>query len=144
MNTLSYYIRQKEDWGHHELEQLKSEYVEQELTISHIGDIHKRTPGAISYRLQRIGIIEKNTTARGYDNYKNSKLYNEIVSCERKERIEKVKPKLVVPVSHLNEQPKEFLELKIQYLEMRNELTILKNDVKEILRLMNAVYTFET
>ena len=48
MNSLDYYNRQKESWGERELDDLKREYLTNELSIIEIGDIHRRTPGAIS------------------------------------------------------------------------------------------------
>ena len=79
MNSLEYYNRQKDSWEDNEIQQLKSEYEIKEMTISEIADIHHRTPGSISYKLKGIGIITHNTLARGYDNYRNSNLYKEIV-----------------------------------------------------------------
>jgi hypothetical protein len=79
MNSLEYYNRQKESWEDNEIQQLKSEYEIKEMTISEIADIHHRTPGSISYKLKGIGIITHNTLARGYDNYRNSDLYKEII-----------------------------------------------------------------
>ncbi len=40
----------------------------------------KRSPGAIGSRLMQLNVIPHRTSARGYENYKNSKLYQE--ACE--------------------------------------------------------------
>jgi hypothetical protein len=56
MNGLEYYNRQKEDWGDKELQDIRTEYEIQEMTISQIADIHHRTPGSISYKLKNLGL----------------------------------------------------------------------------------------
>jgi hypothetical protein len=60
MNGLEYYNRLKEDWSDKELQDIRTEYETQEMTISQIADIHHRTPG----------IITHNTLSRGYLDYK--------------------------------------------------------------------------
>lgn len=82
MNRLEYYDRQKEDWLEDELQALRSRYENQDLTISQIGDAHRRTPGAMASKLKSIGVIPIMWQARGYAEYKNSNLYKEI--CENK------------------------------------------------------------
>jgi len=52
------------------------------MTVSQIADIHRRTPGIISYKIKDLGIISKYSLSRGYLEYKNSKLYKEIVSSK--------------------------------------------------------------
>ena len=79
MNSIEYYNRQKEYWRDNEVNRLKSEYETQQLTISEIADIHRRTPGSISYKLKNIGLITHNTLSRGYLDYKNSDLYKQII-----------------------------------------------------------------
>lgn len=139
MNSLSYYNRQKEDWTNKELEQLKDEYENKKLNISQIGDIHHRTPGSISYKLKKLMLISHNTIARGYDEYKNSNLYNEIVSggvrrqSEKKDKKEEKKP--LVKVSSALQTS--------EYLELKKDIRDLNTKIDEMLRLMNAVYEFE-
>lgn len=89
MNRLEYYDRQKEDWLEDELQALRSRYENQELTISQIGDLHRRTPGAISYKLKSLGLIKHNPLARGYLEYVNSDLYNSIVNADDRTEYEK-------------------------------------------------------
>ena len=67
MNSVEYYNRQNEFWGDDETQEIRTEYESKEMTISQMGDIHRRTPGSISYKLKSLGIIDHNTQARGYD-----------------------------------------------------------------------------
>jgi hypothetical protein len=78
MNELEYYDRHSEPWEKSELNQLKKEYVGEKMSIIKIAIIHSRTPGSISSKLKSLGIITNITLARGYLEYLNSDLYNEI------------------------------------------------------------------
>ena len=166
MNTREYYDRQKEPWGSIELQDIRCEYETNEMTISQIADIHRRTPGSISYKLKNLGLITHNTLSRGYIEYKNSKLYNDIVNESRLESAikknkkekrmnmsEKITKYITKPteseVLAPNPKSKQIVELRLdnssaEFLELKNEVLSLKNDVKEILRLMNAMYEFES
>ena len=84
MNGLEYYNREKEDWSDKEVQDIRTEYETNEMTISQIADIHNRTPGSISYKLKNIGLITHNTLSRGYLDYKNSNLYKQIVEVQKK------------------------------------------------------------
>ena len=88
MNRLEYYDRQKEEWLEDELQALRSRYENQELTISQIGDLHRRRPGSISYMLKKMGIITHNAQARGYPEYVSSDLYKSIVDPSANGRTE--------------------------------------------------------
>lgn len=139
-DTIKYYTRQKEEWLKYEVDILQKEYGEG-LSIMELGILHKRTPGSISYKLKNMGIINHNTLARGYKNYKNSILYKDIVSINRKEdNLKKERQKSKQQTSIKMVYPdKSNIELQ----ELRSEVRELKQDVKEMLRLMNALYDFE-
>ncbi len=128
MNTLEYYNRQKESWDKKELHDIQIEYEVKKMTISEIADIHHRTPGCISFKLKNLGLITDNKDSRGYLDYKNSKLYKEIVKTSKENDAEKKGKK------------DAFKEIS----DMRNEIMELKKDVKQMLRLMNALYDFES
>jgi len=142
MNGVEYYNRQKEYWSDKEVQDIRTEYKTQEMTISQIADIHHRTPGSISYKLQNLGLVTHNTLSRGYLDYKNSNLYKQIVEKAKRGATEnkiKKEVKIKAKTEDLSLVP-PFREI----LEMRNEITDLKKDVKEMLRLMNALYDFES
>ena len=142
MNGLEYYNRQKEDWSDKELQNIRTEYETQEMTISQIADIHHRTPGSISYKLKNLGIITHNTLSRGYLDYKNSNLYKQIVERGKSSDSEKKIKKEVKLKAKIEGLPVStpFREI----LEIRHEIADLKKDVTEMLRLMNALYDFES
>ena len=112
------------------------------MTISQIADIHHRTPGSISYKLNNLGIITHNTLSRGYLDYKNSNLYKQIVERGKSSDTEKKIKKEVKLKAKIEGLPVStpFREI----LEIRHEIADLKKDVKEMLRLMNALYDFES
>jgi hypothetical protein len=78
MHLRIYYDKSGTPWSGEEETSLIKEYSKEELSIMQIGDIHKRTPGGIAYQLKRLKVIEKNTDARGYEEYRQSSLYKEI------------------------------------------------------------------
>jgi hypothetical protein len=153
MNSLSYYHLREEPWTDTEDLQLRAEYVDQELDIVQIADLHYKTPGQISYRLKKLGITEhyyKDT--RGYDKYISSALYQEIknapkahIKKEKKERkVRKTKSQLIKEhTQHQQDQKENQEEIQLEVSQLRAEIKGLKKDVKEILRLMTAVYDFE-
>jgi hypothetical protein len=133
MNELAYYNRQKEPWSDKETQEIRNKYETKGMTISEIADIHHRTPGSIGHKVKNIGLVEHFTLSRGYIDYKNSKLYKEIISTSIiQSKLNKVVDK--VPTIRRRD------EIRM----MRNEIDELKKDVKEMLRLMNALYDFET
>jgi hypothetical protein len=89
MNAPEYYHRQKVVCDENELQEIKNEYETDKMTISEIADAHFRTPGSISYKLKKMGLITHNTLARGYQEYKQSKLYKTIVARGKLEDAQK-------------------------------------------------------
>lgn len=136
MNKLEYYTRQKESWEDLEVEQLKIEYQEKEMTISQIADIHKRTPGSISYKIYKLGITTRMMLSRGHQEYKNSDLYKEVIETAKLKDAEKKIKKASIK--------KESPVVKNDIAVLKDDIAVLKNDIKEVLRLINAIYQFET
>jgi len=79
MNTFEYYDRRKDIWSTSETEELRIEYFYKRWTINQIADIHRRTPGDILYKCKTLNIISEYKYARGYFDYINSTLYNQIM-----------------------------------------------------------------
>lgn len=144
MNSIEYYNCQKEDWRYDEVNTLKYEYETQQLTVSEIADIHRRTPGSISYKLKNIGLITCNTLARGFLDYKNSDLYKQIVETGKKRYNVENNINKDAKIKEKTEGLKQRIRNRDILDEMRNEIMDLKKNVKEMLRLMNALYDFES
>jgi hypothetical protein len=139
MNKLEYYIHKKSPYDDKESEDIKIEYENKGMNIIEIADLHRRTPGSISYKLISLGIISNSTESRGYMEYKNSDLYKEIIALNKEE--DREKKKKIIKETKLK-KPLENTQ-STEIIHLRNEIASLKNDVKEILRLMNALYDFE-
>lgn len=152
MNRLEYYSRQKELWDDKEIEDVRMEYETNEMTISQIADIHRRTPGSISYKLKGLGIVIHTTLTRGYLEYRNSNLYKEILEVSKRSDAEKKvkrEERAATKEAKLKamKAPAPTTSVSVpshEIAELRNEVASLKRDVKEMLRLMNALYDFES
>ena len=143
MNPLSYYHLREEPWTETEDVTLRSEYVDQKLDIIQIADRHYKTPGQISYRLKKLGITAHHyKETRGYDTYLQSDLYCEIKEAPKKEKQQDLieRPKRMSKALMIQ----SYTDLQLEVNQLRSEIKGMKNDVKEILRLMTAVYDFET
>jgi hypothetical protein len=126
MNPLDYYVRSKETWSDSELSDIKLEYETKEMTISQIADKHRRTPGCISYRLKSLGIIEHNTLARGYAEYKSSDLYKEAVASYKKDDTDNPSKRKTKISSKISEHDELITVLK----EIRDVMRILANKLR--------------
>jgi hypothetical protein len=141
MNTLDYYNRQKDIWDDKELENIRTEYETNGMNIIQIADIHRRTPGSIAYKIKNLGIISCHSLAKGYFDYISSNLYREIVdSGNKNDRYKKVKKVTEVKIKV---EPLVIRVSSSDIVKMKDEIADLKKDVKEMLRLMNALYEFE-
>ena len=89
MNEPEYYNRQKAVWDENELQTIRNQYENDKMNISEIADAHFRTPGSIAYKLKNMKLITHNTLARGYLEYKQSKLYKTIVARGKVEDAQK-------------------------------------------------------
>uniref|UniRef100_A0A6C0DKL3 Uncharacterized protein n=1 Tax=viral metagenome TaxID=1070528 RepID=A0A6C0DKL3_9ZZZZ len=118
-------------WGDLEDQQLIKEYTIDKLTLMQLCKIHKRKPGGISSRLSVLKLIDRRDTVRGYAEYKESDLYKEICKTNLENRTSR---KEIKKQSNTTIDP---------MVELRKDVNELKKDVKEILRLMNALYEFE-
>ena len=153
MNSLSYYHRREEPWTNEEDIQLRVEYVDNQQDIMQIADAHYKTPGQIASRLKTLKIT--NTyykDIRGFDIFQQAPLYAEIMrdnkmkrearSQKKEEKKEENKPtRTNKSMLHM------FLEQQQTQIDNSKELLVeikeLRTDMKEILRLMTAVYDFE-
>jgi len=113
------------------------------MSISQIGDIHLRTPGSVSYKLKSLGFIENTTSAKGYYEYKASKLYTEIVEKERRNPTQRTSVRSGNEVT-VKVQVEPFISQQSELTLLNERMSNLEKDVKEILRIMHAIYEIET
>ena len=141
MNThsLSYYHKSKDPWTEEEVEKIKKYYADKSLNIIDLANLCMRTPGCVAHRLYKEGIISYFFHARGYDDYKNSTLYAEIISnskdkkalrqTAKKEKLQyENTPKKVNTVEQLS----EILSLKKDVEEMKKNIQMILNIVKTL------------
>lgn len=79
MMKYSDFVNISNQWTDDEDNQLLKLYNQELMDILQIAFIYKRAPGSISSRLKKLQVIDSNKEARGYDNYKNSQLYQEAI-----------------------------------------------------------------
>jgi len=118
MNTLEYYNRQKKSWNHNEVQEICNEYQSLKMNVLEIGDLHRRTPGSICYKLKSVGLIENIELARGYQDYRISALYAEIVGNNKK-------------------QPKKTSQAQTELEKMKMDIQEIKENVNLILKHFN-------
>ena len=148
-NPRSFYTNQGNPWSNEEDDLLKKEYIDNQKDVSFCADLLMRTPGSISARLEKFGLIFRRTDARGYYSYIESDLYKEIVASKKKEKANKKqkeaktqKEPTVFDEEKKEPSPKKTSKEKLDTLTA--DVNDLKKDVKEILRLINMIYEFES
>ena len=107
-------------WEQQEDDQLNTLYNVDILDIMAISKIHKRTPGGIISRLFKHEYITTRQSARGYDLYRNSDLYKEIVETNKN--------------SATNTE--YYIELQNDVKEIKIEIRELKNTIKELVEII--------
>jgi hypothetical protein len=142
-----------EPWTAKEDAQLYKLYNNDMLDVMEISRIHNRAPGGIISRLKKNNYIVQRQSARGYNSYKNSDLYKQIVESNKdkykKDLTEKSKKITVkTPISSIDNvfisiNKCDYLDLKNDVTEMKIEVIELKTTIKELVEMMKAVYEFE-
>uniref|UniRef100_A0A6C0ANF0 Uncharacterized protein n=1 Tax=viral metagenome TaxID=1070528 RepID=A0A6C0ANF0_9ZZZZ len=143
-------------WSQEELNQLLQE-IKEKKSIVDIATLHKRTQGGINSRLRETAAIlhlNENKTIQecieitGLDKSDiidaiSRREYNIIMKAKKVETKEKLKEQVLN--KHVNiTSERNIISKHVDPLhELRLEVNELKKDVKEILRLMNALYDFE-
>lgn len=134
MEPFVYYSKSGASWTPEEDRQLIQEYNTDLYDIMKIGYIHKRTPGGIACRLQKLVVIDNNRNARGYNEYKRTPLYNEIVSSSKDKQNKKTDTK--VTQSEIVDNS----DISI----LKKDMSELNKKVDKILYYMTALYDFES
>ncbi len=170
MNKLSYYDHRNIKFTDAEMSDLVTLY-QSGKTVTELSDQYRRTPGQIIHWLKKKGGMNTATFWEAMDEYRNSPLYREVTETgeenrekkkAEKERAEKEKEeaeemmtlaerrkkrrearrKEHTPVQQMITQEAHTLLIQ-ENQHLKQEIAEVKRDVKEILRLMNALYDFE-
>lgn len=141
MNTysLSYYHKSKDSWTEEEVEKIKKYYADKSLNIIDLANLCMRTPGCVAHKLCKEGLIPYFLLARGYDDYKNSTLYAEIISNSKDKKVsrkvakqEKLQCENTSKKVHIVEQISEISSLKKDVEEMKKDIQSILNLVKSL------------
>lgn len=129
-------------WKQEEIDQLLNE-IKQKKTFEEIAEIHKRSEGGISSRLRDIaGKLHLNEN-------KTIQECIEITGLEKSDIIDAISRRRAYNSRTLLKMNSKQQGISVpqrpvdSVSELRKDLNELKKDVKEILRLMNALYDFE-
>lgn len=147
-DTFGYYTNSGLPWMEEETKKLIQEY-DAGLDIMEIGIVHKRTPGGIAHKLKSMNIVYPMSAARGYEKYKVSKLYYEIVKTLKDEEDERKKNRKIKEIKHKSDD-NELQQLKNQIESMHCEILEMKKSHTEtlgkldtVVKLMKLIYEFE-
>jgi len=144
--------------------------LEKDMDITEIAQNHKRTVGAISFRLEDIAYkmhskdipmeeitrktrlteeritetIQKRQQARQQQRQEQQQQQDQSTRV-KKERTPAPAPAQPQPKSKPKPKPEEseIAELKSEIVHMKSEITELKGSIKELIEMMKAVYEFE-
>jgi hypothetical protein len=130
-------------WSKTEDAQLNKLYNEDMLNVIEISKIHNRAPGGIISRLNKQGYIEDRKQARGYVEYTNSDLYKEILKNNKDKKKNEIvdKKEKLCKTSQLDSSSIHIC--KHDYLELKNDVKDMKNEIVHLIEMMKSVYEFE-
>jgi flagellar motility protein MotE (MotC chaperone) len=138
MDTAIFFKNAGKHWLLEEDVLLNKLYNEDKLDIIEISKIHRRTPSGIISRLIKHNYIERQELARGYIDYKNSNLYNEIVSNKKDKNKTNISDNISDNIL-ISIKKNDYLELRDDIKEMKNEIKYLQETIKELIKMM--IYT---
>lgn len=122
------YLNRGKPWLKEEDMKLFDEYNNQKMDIMRIAAIHKRTPSGISSRLKHLQLVDKSSDVRGYEEYLNSDMRNELFEYKKNKKINK-----------FNDLDSDILETKlIKYFQK------IKNNYSNIERIYENYVTLKT
>lgn len=148
MESFSFYVNSGLPWMEEETKKMLQEY-DAGLDIIEIGRIHKRTPGGIAHKLKSLDVVYPMSAARGYEKYKTSALYYEIVKTLKTQKEERQKYRKMKQQTQSLETI-EIMNLKDQISQMYNEVQNMKKSLSDVcgkmdtvVKLMKLIYEFE-
>ena len=100
-------------------EKIKMLYCLENKSVIEIGNELNKTPGQIAYRLEKLNIIDRRQSARGYYSYINSEMYREICRKTNTERNNKNRRLDNEINENINTIKKDINDLKMEILEIK-------------------------
>lgn len=134
MTSQNVFLNKGKKWIREEDNQLKSQYVNQNMNILDIAKIHQRTVGGIISRLKTIEVLSPFLQPEEY--FSSVRGYAEYIADEEFRTQEKEYKKEKKIIIQDNEQQREIDIIK-------QDIANIKKDVKEILHLLHSIYEFE-
>jgi len=124
--------------------------LEKDMDITEIAQNHKRTVGAISFRLEDIAYKMHSKEVPMEEITRKTRLTEERIA-ETIQKRQQVRQQAQDQKQEPNRGPKErttaeeseIAELKSEIVHMKSEITELKGSIKELIEMMKAVYEFE-
>lgn len=118
--------------------------LEKDMDMNVIAQNHKRTVGAISFRLEDIAYKMHSKEVPMEEITRKTRLTEERIGetiQKRQQARQQQRQKQPQPKSKPEES--EIAELKNEIVHMKREITELKGSIKELIEMMKAVYEFE-
>lgn len=122
--------------------------LEKDMDMNQIAQNHKRTVGAISFRLEDIAYKMHSKEVPMEEIKRKTRLTEERIGetiqkrqqARQRQRQEQKQPQ---PQPKSKPEESEIAELKNEIVHMKSEITELKGSIKELIEMMKAVYEFE-
>lgn len=146
MNTGEYEINTMEEtpWTEDQDNLLAKLYVQNEKNIMEIAEQCERTPGSIAGRLVKLNLIPERKKARGYFQYINSEIYQEVYSRKKsKKRGRKTENSAKETNPTDNKIKLSNKDIKIEIQEIKTEIKNVTELVKKMYEMMESIYEFE-
>lgn len=121
-------------WTKEDDKKLKDLYCIENLDCIDIGLLFKRTPGSISARLQKLDIVKNRFETRGYNEYKQSKLYKSV--CDNKKK--------KIDSDELKYDVKEEVRyLKQEIRDIKSIIDSFGKKMDKMFEMIESIYEFE-
>ena len=132
-------------WNEEEEATLLDE-LEKDMDMNVIAQNHKRTVGAISFRLEDIAYKMHSKEVPMEEITRKTRLTEERIGetiQKRQQARQQQRQQQQQPQPKSKPEESEIAELKNEIVHMKSEITELKGSIKELIEMMKAVYEFE-
>lgn len=120
--------------------------LEKDMDMNVIAQNHKRTVGAISFRLEDIAYKMHSKEVSTEEITRKTRLTEERIGetiQKRQQARQQQRQQQKQPQPKSKAEESEITELKNEIVHMKSEITELKSSIKELIEMMKAVYEFE-